>query len=101
MHGFKELLEEIRQLQLLVCLYDRSTEPADQPITLDHLCEELRITHEECGTIASSLVAHGLVEAAQLNGASSLERIRLTSDGRRRIESLGEPSSLDAVSAAH
>jgi DNA-binding MarR family transcriptional regulator len=100
MESFKELLDEIRQLQLLVCLYHRSTDSVEQPTSIDHLCEELRITPEECGTIARSLVSDGLVEPTQSNGAGTFEGIRLTNDGRRRVESLGESSPVAAMSTA-
>jgi DNA-binding MarR family transcriptional regulator len=86
MDPVRDLVEEIKRLQLLASLYDRGLPRRRPPRSLETVSGALRICPQECGTIARHLIGCGLVEEAAGEERGPRDRLRLTEAGLRRVE---------------
>jgi DNA-binding MarR family transcriptional regulator len=87
--ALRELLDEIRRLQLLVCAYLPDGEDRAPELPFDKVQEGLHISPEECGTVIRRLSLEGLLESIHAPGLRGPQAVRLTSEGRRLLEAMG------------
>jgi hypothetical protein len=86
MDPVRDLVEEIKCLQLLASLYDRGLPRRRPPRSLETVSGALRICPRECGTLARHLIGCGLVEEAAVEERGPRGWLRLTEAGLRRVE---------------
>jgi DNA-binding MarR family transcriptional regulator len=92
MDELRNLLDEVRRLQTLVCAYSPETDGGSPDFPIERVREDLHISPEECGTVIRRLSLEGLVEAIHNRGERGLQAVRLTSEGRQRLRSMGAPA---------
>jgi predicted DNA-binding transcriptional regulator len=87
MDALRNLLEEIKQLQLLVCLHRQNRTETQRELTLHEVSGQLHISPEECGAVARRLIDKGWIENVPVRAASPAPQLRLTREGISQLHS--------------
>jgi Mn-dependent DtxR family transcriptional regulator len=89
MNTGRQLVNQIRRKQLLVCAYRSDEEPGRAAVTEQELTSLMQIGSEDCSALVHRLSSRGLI-ANEADGG-----IHLTDRGQRLLERMGRPQYRD------